>query len=300
MKQTIREILKLIASDINRDTDCECLSYIQQRQIINSLFEEYDKEDYGMAKIILRLTVIDSLYSTNAAYSYFSIEEMAEKIMSLGTERMAADYFYEIATGKVNGKILFDEFYGIRKNLSHGSKQMSLLSKYAYYLLLQDVDSYPLGFPIYDSLAIESYPKVCSKAYSMNENQERKNIGASIKVYVSAINELREKIFGNNEPWYGLQQFDLLDAYLWRLGKLENGNCSLLLDRKDYETFIINLGLAAYQVSEIPLKSDKFNDAVRDKCLGFEKDYIQGISNETFVQLMKHWLKVYHNKVIKS
>lgn len=290
MKQALREILKLIASDINRDTDCECFSYVQQRQIINSLFGEYDKEDYGMAKVILRLTVIDSLYSTNAAYSYFSIEEMAEKIMSLGTERMAADYFYEIATGKVNGKILFDEFYGIRKKLSHGSKQMSLLSKYAYYLLLQDVDSYPLGFPIYDSLAIESYPKVSEKV----ENPVRKKIGATINGYISAINELREKIFENNEPWYGLQQFDLLDAYLWRLGKLENGNCSLLLDRQDYETFIINLGLNLCREAENKLESNKFNNAVRKRCLELRNDCQKGIKNESFKILMKHWLECYH------
>lgn len=290
MRQTILEILRFIASDIKKETKCQCFSYIQQRQIINSLFEEYDKEDYGMAKIILRLTVIDSLYSTNAAYSYFSIEEMAEKIMSLGTERMAADYFYEIATGKVNGKILFDEFYGIRKNLSHGSKQMSLLSKYAYYLLLQDVDSYPLGFPIYDSLAIESYPKVSEKV----ENPVRKKIGAAINGYISAINELREKIFENNEPWYGLQQFDLLDAYLWRLGKLENGNCSLLLDRQDYETFIINLGLNLCQEADNKFESNKFNNAVRKRCLELRNDCQKGIKNESFKILMKHWLECYH------
>ena len=290
MRQTILEILRFIASDIKKETECQCFSYIQQRQIINSLFEEYDKEDYGMAKIILRLTVIDSLYSTNAAYSYFSIEEMAEKIMSLGTERMAADYFYEIATGKVNGKILFDEFYGIRKNLSHGSKQMSLLSKYAYYLLLQDVDSYPLGFPIYDSLAIESYPKVSEKV----ENPVRKNIGATINGYISAIYELREKIFENNEPWYGLQQFDLLDAYLWRLGKLENGNCSLLLDRQDYEIFIINLGLNLCQQADNKLESNKFNNAVRKRCLELRNDCHKDIKNEYFKILMKHWLECYH------
>ena len=290
MRQSILKILQAIAADIKKESESLCFSYIQQRQIINSLFGEYDKDDYGMAKVILRLTVIDSLYSTNAAYSYFSIEEMAEKIMSLGTECMAADYFYEIATGKVNGKILFDEFYGIRKNLSHGSKQMSLLSKYAYYLLLQDVDSYPLGFPIYDSLAIESYPKVSEKV----ENPVRKNIGATINGYISAIYELREKIFENNEPWYGLQQFDLLDAYLWRLGKLENGNCSLLLDRQDYETFIINLGLNLCREAENKLESNKFNNAVRKRCLELRNDCHKDIKNEYFKILMKHWLECYH------
>lgn len=287
----VLNMLYILAGDIKRGAEAKSFSYIQQRQMINSLFGEYDKDDYGVAKVMLRLTVIDSLYSTNAAYSYFSIEEMAEKILSLGSEREAATYFYEIATRKVDGKILFDEFYGIRKNLSHGSKQMSLLSKYAYYLLLQDVKSYPLGFPIYDSLAIESYPKVSIKV----DNPERKNIGKTINGYIAAINELREKMFKNDELYYGLQQFDLLDAYLWRLGKLENGNCSLLLDRQDYETFIVNLGLHSCQETDIKLESNEFNNAVKKRCLELRNDCLNGINNESFKILMKHWLEYYHH-----
>lgn len=287
----IIDLLEIIAESIQEETENECFSYVQQRKMIGSLFGEYDKDDYGMAKVMLRLIVIDSLYSTNAAYSYFSIEEMAEKIMSLGSERAAADYFYEVATGKVDGRILFDEFYGIRKNLSHGSKQMSLLSKYAYYLLLQDKAKYPLGFPIYDSLAIRSYPKVCAKVGV----PERESIGKNIKGYIRAINELREKIFDNEDLWFGLQQFDLLDAYLWRLGKFENGNISLLLDRKDYETFIRNLGLDHSRLTQYEgeKESQKFNKVVHDKCMNTENDCLKDICNIPFREMMEHWSKHY-------
>lgn len=291
MKQAILNILETIAEDINGKSKTQCFSYVQQRQMIGSLFGKYDQVDYGMAKVMLRLTVIDSLYSTNAAYSYFSIEEMAEKILTLGSERKAADYFYEIATGSVDGKILFNEFYGIKKNLAHGSKQISLLSKYAYYLLMQDPQCYPLGFPIYDSLAIESYPKVCKKIGL----SERSKIGSNIKNYISAINELREKIFNNNELWYGLQQFDILDAYLWRLGKFENGNLSLLIERKDYETFITSLGLNHYKSTKYEEKegSFKFNDSVRKRCIELQSKSLKGINNEYFKKMMIHWLEHY-------
>ena len=276
--------MEVIAEGIQEETGNQCFSYVQQRQMIGRMFGKYDQKDYGMAKVMLRLTVIDSLYSTNAAYSYFSIEEMAQKIVGLGSERECADYFYKVATGATDEKRIFNEPYGIRKNLKDGSKQMSLLSKYAYYLLMQDAKAYPLGFPIYDSLAIESYPKVCSKVHL----EERKSIGASIEIYVGAINELREAVFTDKKIRFGLQQFDLLDAYLWRLGKFENGNHSLLLERKDYVSLINNLGLAGSSSESV-----KFNEAVKAKCLKLKDRCLVGIKNPAFIAMMEHWLRFY-------
>lgn len=116
MKKLVQGLLPLLDSQLSvKEVNAE-LTYIEQR-MINSLFVKNSNLSY-MAQVILRLTVIDSLYSTNAAYSYFSIEEMPEKILSLGDEEEAADYFYNIATRKQTGKILFEERYGIHKNLT--------------------------------------------------------------------------------------------------------------------------------------------------------------------------------------
>ena len=41
-----------------------------------------------------------------------------------------------------------------------------------------------------------------------------------------------------------MQQFDILDAYLWQMGKLEGGNLSLLLTKSEYEQLIANVKLA--------------------------------------------------------
>lgn len=230
---------------VNNTLDEQQFSYVQQRAMINQIFTTTKGDKYNTQSIMLRLIVIDSLYSTNAAYSYFSFEEMANAIKGLGNEEDAAKYFDSIATGGNDDKCLFSEKYGIRKNLKNGSKQMSLMSKYAYYVLLQNPSDYPLGFPIYDSLAIKMYPKVCN---NVGIEPQKITESTSIKKYIELLNTLRKKIFSNTDLFNGYQQYDLLDAYLWRMGKLDEGNYSLLFNKEDYEEFIKNIGLSAIGV----------------------------------------------------
>ena len=174
-------------------------TYNDQKLLISELFNS--NKGYNTGIIMLRLVVIDSLYSTNGAYSYFSFEEMADKIYNLlgKTEEGARQYFYEIACRKKGDEVnLFQAPFGIQKNLSEGNKQMSLLSKYAYYTLYSNKESrkkYPLGFPLYDSLAIESYPTVCK----MLGISQLTGIDNNIKGYVQALDEVRRMLFeGSN------------------------------------------------------------------------------------------------------
>jgi hypothetical protein len=216
----------------------------------------------------------------------------------LGDDQAASDYFYGIATRKHTGKILFEERYGIRKNLEQGSKQMSLLSKYAYYLLLQNKERYPLGFPIYDSLAIEQYPKLYDILFD-NKGKAVKYIKNNIDDYIAALDELRKEIFDNNSYKFILQQFDLLDAYLWRMGKMDGGNFSLLLSRSEYIQLIENLGLRYYIVDKEvkngneEKKKEKdalFAKQITKKCKDLKiEDVTQGIENTLFIQLLTHW-----------
>ena len=242
-KAYILTIMQSIAEN-ELSKDCGTLqsaTYNDQKVLISALFDS--TRGYNTGIIMLRLVVIDSLYSTNASYSYFSFEEMAEKIYKLGSEDEARKYFYHIATlkGEKDNKKLFEEPFGIQKNLSEGSKQMSLLSKYAYYALYNQ-KQYPLGFPIYDSLALDAYPTVC-KMLGIEQHTE---IANDICNYVAALDNVRTILFGNDDLFQDqYQQFDILDAYLWRMGKFSGGNLSLLLGREDYVTFIKNLGLNA-------------------------------------------------------
>lgn len=296
----VRGILYLLDKCLETSNESKHTPYIQQRKIINSLFTQNNLLCYK-EQVILRLTIIDSLYSTNAAYSYFSIEEMAEKILSLGNEEAAADYFNGIATQKHTGKILFEERYGIRKNLVQGSKQMSLLSKYAYYLLLQNKERYPLGFPIYDSLAIDQYPKLCRRIFGKKVKCQ-KDIKDNIDVYVAALDEIRKVLFEGESYNFLLQQFDLLDAYLWRMGKLDAGNISLLLNRQEYTRLIENLKLQSHTGEKILVedtdetirnkKEAQFAMQIVKKCKDKSIDVAEitnGIEDYIFKALISHW-----------
>jgi len=258
MREKIRDIMRSIV-ECELQTEAKTLqdaTYIDQKLLISSLFNS--DQPYSVGTIMLRLVVIDSLYSTNAAYSYFSFEEMAENIyIKLGqNEKSAREYFNSLVHDGKDDKNLFREAYGIQKNLSEGAKQMSLLSKYAYYsLYLQD--EYPLGFPIYDSLALESYPTVCK----MLGIPQITHIDEDITQYIKALNEVRKVLFDNNETFDGIQQYDILDAYLWRMGKFSGGNLSLLLGREDYITFVKNIGL---QAKKLECKNEKFKESDAD------------------------------------
>ena len=260
--------------------------YFTQRENINFIFSN---SNYTIDLIALRLTVIDSLYSTNAAYSYFSFDDMAETIFNIGngSRVKARDFFADIVKGKIDGTALFDTKYGIRKNLDKGGMQNSLLSKYAYYELLQDKKNYPLGFPIYDSLARE----MCPKAYRAITSGGRlpsfsEESTPKIKDYVDNLNTLRKELFDSDNLFMGFQQFDILDAYLWRMGKFNGGNLSLLLNQPDYEKFIMNIEMKNVKV-------EKFNNEVRKK-LTDHNHHFKNCSNEKYMTALRgHWLKYY-------
>ena len=293
----------------------DSLPYHKQRTMIDFIFQL----EYTPANIMLRLVVIDSLYSTNAAYSYFSFDKMTDKILSLGTEKEAADYFYSIVQKKKDNKNLFDARYGIRKNLQESSQLMSLMTKYAYYALRKDTKSYPLGFPIYDRLAKEAYSVVCKilKITPPKELPAQKT--PDIKSYIDCMQQLREEIFGTDETLFnGYQQFDILDAFLWRMGKFEEGNLSLLLNIDDYKTFIKEIKLEKKDKKEKEEEKQenflrfKGTDAIRykkkngneepkfdfDKAVMVqcerEKSPFKGTSNEEYLNILLEYWKFFH------
>ncbi|MFR6436266.1 hypothetical protein [Porphyromonas sp.] len=261
----IRDVMTLLAQTITANKgkiDTKGLPYNNQRAIISRLFDEKRVQGQGQGldlgqgqgyvqdHILLRLVVLNSYYSTNAAYSYFSLERLAERIIDETTQfagksgKLPNDYFYDIVLQNLGkpttiGKDFFEASYGIQKIGTPGATLKSLISKYAYYCMMMDTKRYPLGFPIYDSLARESYHKVM-KAMGLKPQMVKTLDEGSIGEYISALNELREVIFGKGSTalFCGLQQFDILDAYLWWMGKLEGGNFSLLLTENEYKMLI--------------------------------------------------------------
>lgn len=278
----IRAVMTLLAQTITKNKgviDTKGLPYNNQRAIISRLFDEKGVQGQGQGldqgqvsgqgyvhvqeHILLRLVVLNSYYSTNAAYSYFSLEQLADRIIDETTQfagksgKLPNDYFYDIVLQNLGkpttiGKAFFEASYGIKKNGTPGATLKSLISKYAYYCMMMDTKRYPLGFPIYDSLARESYRKVMS-AMGLKPQTAQTLQSGSIGEYISALNELREEIFGKGATalFCGLQQFDILDAYLWWMGKLEGGNFSLLLTEGEYKMLINHVNPTP------PIKGDK-------------------------------------------
>ena len=273
------------------EIDTKGLPYNNQRAIISRLFR--GEEGYGQGQsriqvpvqgqaqehILLRLVVLNSYYSTNADYSYFSLERLAERIIHETTQfaaksgKLPNDYFYDIVLQNLGkpttiGKNFFEASYGIKKNGTPGVTLKSLISKYAYYCMMMDTKRYPLGFPIYDRLARESYRKVMS-ALGLKPQTAQTLQSGSIGEYISALNELREEIFGAGSTalFCGLQQFDILDAYLWWMGKLEGGNFSLLLTEGEYKMLINHVKPTP------PIKGDKSQkDKIDDQIAKALKD----------------------------
>lgn len=340
MKDSILKTMEAIVNNELKISNLglETVTYKNQRALINSLFCK-DRFEYNKGTILLRLVVINSLYSTSAEYSYFSFDEMTKAIFSIGdgNEDASLNYFYEIAKGEKDSKGLFGEEYGIRKNLAKGSQQMSLMTKYAYYALLQDRKKYPLGFPIYDRLAKEAYPIVCKM---LNENEIHRFSPMktpTIEEYVECLSQIRSKLFDNKELFLGYQQFDILDAYLWRMGKFEEGNLSLLLEQDEYRNFITTMGLNVekmdggkkynktmlekferykdnglitenqYNYFKIHKKNDLKNDDTKTThafnfnkavLIELEKNKTSLFTNEYITTLYSHWRNEYHKTKI--
>ena len=224
--------------------------YIEQREMIDKLFSEQKEGAERRLLLLTRLSLLDALYSTGVnRYHPYAVVDIAEAIDKLGTDD---EYVATLATWLDNlddqqSKALevFNRRFGDLTDNSEEKKEkwekgtcaISLLSKYSYYLFRQYKDKYPSVFPIYDSLAKESYARVL--AYMGEEVIPcPKGVGSSIVSYLKAIKSLGIVLWGSDEEYvgykYSMQRFDLLDTYLWRLGKLNKASYSLLLPRGDF------------------------------------------------------------------
>lgn len=209
---------------------------------------EYTKSE-TKEDILVRLTLIDSMYSTQMSRRYYALDELADFLVKLSEgkqgklrqmfldfakapERHLAlfDFIFFEGKNKVK-KNLFSECYGIGKDGNDKGVAISLISKYAYF-------ETEFQFPIYDSIACEMFPLVWHYCgFSKKEmpkliiySEKSKVLGDKTLVeYVKAINLLIEKI--------GVKRlnYDLLDRFLWFVGKILRGNLSLVLTRDEYK-----------------------------------------------------------------
>lgn len=199
---------------------------------------------YTKDGILVRLTLIDSMYSTQMGRRYYALDELAEVLTTLaqGEEDRLKNLFIEFAKNPDKNlkfftynsdpktkKNLFSECYGIGKDGKDKGVAISLISKYAYF-------ETGFQFPIYDSIACEMYPLVwhyCgfgkTKPELLVKNGTNVDGAKTMVAYVKAINLLIDKL-----DCKGLN-YDLLDRFLWFVGKIRRGNLSLVLTRDEYQ-----------------------------------------------------------------
>ena len=199
-------------------------SYMSDKRAIVNLFN--NTKERTVDDIRLRLTVIDSMYSTQMNRRYYALDELAEKLSSFSKDDFVS--FASQRPVKDSFKGLWSGRYGIGKDGKEKGIAVSLISKYAYF-------ETGFQFPIYDSIACEMLPLVNSFCGFDKVNLNRSGDGYTIvKEFITAINN-----FQKNLEDVGINaSYDQIDKLLWFVGKICRGNLSLILSREEYEKCI--------------------------------------------------------------
>ena len=222
-------------------------------------------DGYSHEDILARLTLIDSMYSTQMSRRYYGLEELAVALADVHNRKNLEEAFldflkdkdlkpFELRNSKKVRTNLFIEKYGIGKNGEDKGSAVSLISKYAYF-------ETKFKFPIYDSIVREMYPRVWNYCgFPKSEMLEFKY--NDMTSFVEMINLMISKL---NSTYVN---YDSLDRVLWYVGKIYRGNLSLVLSRKEYDAFaekytktedgkkIFAFDIATVDLKSLPIKKD--------------------------------------------
>lgn len=222
-------------------------------------------DGYSHEDILARLTLIDSMYSTQMSRRYYGLEELAVALADVHNRKHLEEAFLDFLKDKdlkpfelINSKTvrtnLFIEKYGIGKNGEDKGSAVSLISKYAYF-------ETKFKFPIYDSIVREMYPRVWNYCgFPKSEMLEFKY--NDMTSFVEMINLMISKL---NSTYVN---YDSLDRILWYVGKIYRGNLSLVLSRKEYDAFaekytksedgkkVFAFDIATVDLKSLPIKKD--------------------------------------------
>ena len=220
---------------------------------------------YTTDDILARLTLIDSMYSTQMSRRYYGLEELAVALADVHNRKNLEEAFldflkdkdlkpFELRNSKKVRTNLFIEKYGIGKNGEDKGKAVSLISKYAYF-------ETEFRFPIYDSIVREMYPRIWNYCgFPQSEMLEFK-YNDMIR-FVEMINSMISKL---NSTYVN---YDSLDRVLWYVGKIYRGNLSLVLSREEYDAFakkytkskdgkkVFAFDIATVALESLPIKED--------------------------------------------
>ncbi len=196
--------------------------YFNDKQIINKIFTISGIDHQETIRI--RLTIIDSYYSTNMSRRYYGIHHISKKIFDYyNDDQTFINDLIKFTNDPFQNDHILDIFnspYGISKLGNPKGKAISLISKYAYFLT-------NFRFPIYDSIISETYPKIVNKYPEMGLE---KDLPTDISGFVRIMNRLNSVS--------GINDFNRLDNLLWLIGKILRGNFSLILNEEAYSKIV--------------------------------------------------------------
>jgi hypothetical protein len=149
---------------------------------------------------------------------YYGIEDIAEALcaVSVDDKTVGSKFRDFIASPNRDSQIadLFAIQFGMTKTAQPAGRAPSLVSKYAYFLT-------EYCFPIYDSLAVKTYKTIASHVPQFRLNRVPNDDPIRFFEGICRLNAIFEN-------------FDLLDNLLWLMGKVHEGNLSLVLTRDQY------------------------------------------------------------------
>ena len=197
--------------------------YLSNKEIISTLFKDIPTNNFESV-VKNRITIIDSYYSTQMSKRLYGIDELAKVIsvysdVTLKTE--TAKFLNNPSNDNLLSRLFLKE-YGIDKSGKPFGKAISLISKYIYFL--NDGN-----FPIYDSLAIDSYKLLKKNSFIRTE------IAINEDNYFDYIKHLNSVT--------NINDYEKLDNLLWLIGKLSKGSFSILMNKSKYESLIKDLSV---------------------------------------------------------
>lgn len=217
--------------------------YLSNKVIISTLFKDISTNDFESV-VKNRITIIDSYYSTQMSKRLYGIDELANTLAKYPDKVLKNETTKFLNSPNVACIIssLFLKKYGIDKSGKPFGKAISLISKYIYFL--NDGN-----FPIYDSLAIDSYKLLKKNGFIGTKTAINED---NYFDYIKHLNSITN-----------INDYEKLDNLLWLIGKLSKGSFSILMNKSKYESLIKDLSVKLKSV-----KSKQKDNLIRQHIKG--------------------------------
>lgn len=251
INECIESMLSNLKIDDVDNDEISCCGYNTDYYVIkgtfgrdnNSCLTELNKLD-----IYRQLVLIDSLYSTNVKrMRQFGLEEICDEIWRLcdngSGKHNLANLTSKLDTSKqlpLNVSTIFSKQFGYISGCKSSSAP-SLISKYFFFASAQCPLKDNMGFPIYDTIVCDLLYKV-QKCLNIPLTPRKcyANGTLNIDVYIDGLRRIINVLEANNPILWNnsnLTKFQILDYFLWNIGKAGKKSYNLLFTKQEMKDY---------------------------------------------------------------